>query len=49
MHKNIIISIIRDNENTIKKLNNKDYTEQMMIEDILEQNEQLEALLLTTN
>ena len=48
MNKNIIKSIIIDNEQLIAQLNDKDYTDQMIIDDLIEQNEQLEALLLIT-
>ena len=48
MNKNIIKAIIIDNEQLIAQLNDKDYTDQMIIDDIIEQNEQLEALLLIT-
>lgn len=47
MNKNIIKAIIIDNEQLIAQLNDKDYTDQMIIDDLIEQNEQLEALLLT--
>ena len=48
MNKNIIKAIIIDNEQLIAQLNDKDYTDQMIIDDLIEQNEQLEALLLIT-